>query len=74
MQALKHELLPPSLHYESPNPNIDFDNSPFFVNTALTPWKRGTGSRGARGSELPGDKRDERARGAGRSAGTEREQ
>jgi acyl transferase domain-containing protein/acyl carrier protein len=40
VQALKHELLPPSLHYESPNPNIDFVNSPFYVNTALTPWKR----------------------------------
>ena len=36
--ALKHQLLPPSLHYEQPNPKIDFENSPFFVNTQLTPW------------------------------------
>ncbi|MEM9219992.1 MAG: beta-ketoacyl synthase N-terminal-like domain-containing protein [Cyanobacteria bacterium P01_F01_bin.150] len=36
--ALKHQLLPPSLHYEQPNPEIDFENSPFFVNTQLTPW------------------------------------
>ncbi|MEM9218551.1 MAG: beta-ketoacyl synthase N-terminal-like domain-containing protein [Cyanobacteria bacterium P01_F01_bin.150] len=36
--ALKHQLLPPSINYEQPNPEIDFDNSPFFVNTHLTPW------------------------------------
>src|ERR1044071_6224769 len=30
--AINHKLLPPSLHYEEPNPNIDFANSPFFVN------------------------------------------
>ncbi len=37
--ALKHRLLPPSLHFEQPNPEIDFPNSPFFVNTRLTEWK-----------------------------------
>jgi amino acid adenylation domain-containing protein len=36
--ALKHQQLPPSLHFDSPNPAIDFDNSPFYVNTTLTPW------------------------------------
>ncbi|MEO0434836.1 MAG: beta-ketoacyl synthase N-terminal-like domain-containing protein [Cyanobacteria bacterium J06656_5] len=36
--ALNHKLLPPSLHYQRPNPEIDFDNSPFFVNTQLTSW------------------------------------
>ncbi len=29
--ALKHKILPPSLHYKSPNPRIDFANSPFYV-------------------------------------------
>jgi malonyl CoA-acyl carrier protein transacylase len=38
--ALKHELIPPSLHYTTPNPQIDFANSPFFVNTTLRPWPR----------------------------------
>ena len=33
--ALKYGELPPSLNYESPNPKIDFENSPFFVNTEL---------------------------------------
>ncbi|HEV7516553.1 MAG TPA: beta-ketoacyl synthase N-terminal-like domain-containing protein, partial [Thermoanaerobaculia bacterium] len=35
--------LPPSLHFESPNPNIDFASSPFAVNTALRPWPRQDG-------------------------------
>ena len=37
--ALRHRVLPPSLHYEQPNPNIDFEASPFFVNTHLQPWE-----------------------------------
>lgn len=37
--ALKHRQLPPSIHYETPNPKIDFDNSPFYVNTQLTAWQ-----------------------------------
>ncbi|MDQ1352539.1 MAG: hypothetical protein QG657_2845, partial [Acidobacteriota bacterium] len=36
---LKHRQIPPSLHYEKPNPKIDFENSPFFVNTQLREWK-----------------------------------
>ncbi len=39
--ALKHKQIPPSLHYERPNPQIDFDNSPFYVNTRLAEWKKG---------------------------------
>ncbi|MBV9789244.1 MAG: SDR family NAD(P)-dependent oxidoreductase, partial [Chloroflexi bacterium] len=38
--ALKHRQIPPSLHFESPNPEIDFPNSPFFVNTMLRDWQR----------------------------------
>ena len=38
--ALKHRELPPSLHYETPNPEIDFANSPFYVNARLRPWER----------------------------------
>jgi len=37
--ALKHKKIPASLHFETPNPRIDFDNSPFFVNTKLREWK-----------------------------------
>ncbi len=37
--ALAHKQLPPSLHFEDPNPQIDFVNSPFYVNTTLADWK-----------------------------------
>jgi amino acid adenylation domain-containing protein len=41
--AVESGELPPSLHFESPNPNIDFASSPFAVNTALRPWPRQDG-------------------------------
>ncbi|MEM9089167.1 MAG: type I polyketide synthase [Cyanobacteria bacterium P01_F01_bin.53] len=37
--ALKHKQLPPSLHFEKANPLIDFERSPFYVNTALQDWQ-----------------------------------
>ncbi len=37
--ALKHKQIPPSLHFEEPNPQIDFANSPFYVNTILSEWE-----------------------------------
>jgi len=39
--ALKHQMIPPSLHFEQPNPQIDFANSPFYVNTKLFDWQAG---------------------------------
>ncbi|MGA9773582.1 MAG: beta-ketoacyl synthase N-terminal-like domain-containing protein [Blastocatellia bacterium] len=38
--AIKHGLIPPSLHFEHPNPEIDFSGSPFYVNARLSDWKR----------------------------------
>jgi acyl transferase domain-containing protein/thioesterase domain-containing protein len=38
--SLKNGMIPASLNYSAPNPQIDFANSPFFVNTKLTPWVR----------------------------------
>ncbi len=45
--ALEHKLLPPSLHFQTPNPQIDFDGGPFFVNSAPRPWEIETGRRRA---------------------------
>ncbi|HKR63899.1 MAG TPA: amino acid adenylation domain-containing protein, partial [Thermoanaerobaculia bacterium] len=45
--ALNAEEIPPSLNFETPNPNIDFDNSPFFVNQTLRAWPRGDKPRRA---------------------------
>ncbi|MFP2932644.1 type I polyketide synthase, partial [Pyxidicoccus sp. 3LG] len=47
VKALEHGELPPSLHYERPNPAIDFDGSPFYVNAALKPWPSGSTPRRA---------------------------
>ena len=36
--ALRDKVLPPSVHCEHPNPDIDFAHSPLYVNTELKPW------------------------------------
>jgi 3-oxoacyl-(acyl-carrier-protein) synthase/SAM-dependent methyltransferase/acyl carrier protein len=36
--ALNHQQLPPSLHIEQLNPNVDWTNSPFYLNTQLRGW------------------------------------
>ncbi len=36
--CLKNRQIPASLHFNEPNPKIDFPNSPFFVNTKLSDW------------------------------------
>lgn len=43
LQALRHGQIPPSLNFESINPAIKIAESPFYVNTALTPWERRNG-------------------------------
>ncbi|MFC2141089.1 SDR family NAD(P)-dependent oxidoreductase [Acidobacteriota bacterium] len=37
--VLKHRLIPPQIHFETPNSKIDFENTPFYVNTCLQEWK-----------------------------------
>ncbi len=37
--CLKHRTVPGILHFRSPNPKIDFESSPFFVNNSLRPWE-----------------------------------
>ena len=39
-QALENEAIPPCVHFESPNPSIPFESTPFFVNAELQPWPR----------------------------------
>ena len=36
--ALQEKVLPPSVHCEHPNPDVDFAHSPLYVNTELKPW------------------------------------
>jgi acyl transferase domain-containing protein len=44
--ALEHSTIPPSINFSQPNSQIDFNNSPFYVNTRRLPWKtNGTARR-----------------------------
>ena len=36
--SLKNRQIPPSLNFQEPNSNIDFSNSPFYINTQLKDW------------------------------------
>ncbi|HET6762912.1 MAG TPA: beta-ketoacyl synthase N-terminal-like domain-containing protein [Longimicrobiaceae bacterium] len=44
VQALRHRQIPPSLHFKSPNRQIDFSGGPFYVATELQEWKAPAGS------------------------------
>lgn len=37
--AMRNKKIPATLHFCSPNPAIDFENSPFYVNNKLIDWK-----------------------------------
>jgi acyl transferase domain-containing protein/acyl carrier protein len=50
--ALKHQFIPPSLNFQQPNPEIDFTNSPFYVNTKLQQWETKENPRRAGVSSL----------------------
>jgi phthiocerol/phenolphthiocerol synthesis type-I polyketide synthase E len=45
--ALWHRKLPASLHFQEPNPAIDFAGSPFFVQSETGDWPPGGGPRRA---------------------------
>jgi len=45
--ALFHRKIPASLHFDRPNPSIDFSRTPFFVNAELRDWPEKTGPRRA---------------------------
>ncbi len=45
--ALKHRRIPPTLHYTRPNPEINFPETPFYVNTQAMEWNRGDEPRRA---------------------------
>lgn len=37
--VIQHKRIPPAVNFSQPNPKIDFENSPFFVNTQPLEWK-----------------------------------
>src|SRR5436305_6859643 len=42
--AMKYQQIPPTINVEEANPQIDWQNSPFFINTELREWKSRDGS------------------------------
>lgn len=45
--SMKHKTILPSLHFKTPNPNISFDKTPFYVNTEPAYWKEAAEPRRA---------------------------
>ena len=45
VQSLQHRQLPATLNYQSPNPDIELQDSPFVINDALTDWAGINGRR-----------------------------
>ncbi|MEM7349874.1 MAG: amino acid adenylation domain-containing protein [Acidobacteriota bacterium] len=45
--SLRHRQIPPSLHFEQPNPEIDFAGGSFYVNTELRDWPSAEAARRA---------------------------
>lgn len=43
--ALKHQEIPPTLHFNLPNSKINFMESPVYVNSEPAPWERETSPR-----------------------------
>ena len=41
VMALHHGILPPTIKVERPNPKLELEASPFYVNTEARPWIRG---------------------------------
>ncbi len=46
--SLKHQQIPPSLHFKDPNPYVDFDAIPVRIQQTLEPWP----TEGAMGKEM----------------------
>jgi polyketide-type polyunsaturated fatty acid synthase PfaA len=38
VMALHHRVLPPTIKVDEPNPELDLENSPFYLNTVMRPW------------------------------------
>ena len=38
--SLQHQKLPPTLNVNNPNPNLQLDNSPFYINVHCTDWSQ----------------------------------
>jgi polyketide-type polyunsaturated fatty acid synthase PfaA len=42
--ALHHKILPPTINISQPNPQLETENTPFYLNTETRPWIRAQGN------------------------------
>ncbi|MEU2608415.1 type I polyketide synthase [Streptomyces albus] len=47
VQTVRHGLIPPTLHFRKPNPQLNLESSPFYVNGELEEWEGATPRRAA---------------------------
>ncbi|MEH6526403.1 MAG: SDR family NAD(P)-dependent oxidoreductase [Sneathiella sp.] len=47
VEAMRHNVIPASLHYKTPNSRFDMDNSPFYVVDQSKEWQRSNSPRRA---------------------------
>ncbi|MFI7503303.1 SDR family NAD(P)-dependent oxidoreductase [Streptomyces sp. NPDC049687] len=47
VQTVRHGLIPPTLHFTTPNPQLKLESSPFYVNNELEEWEGPTPRRAA---------------------------
>jgi acyl transferase domain-containing protein len=45
--ALRHRELPPTIHFQTPNPKLEIDRTPFRISSVLEPWAASGGPRRA---------------------------
>jgi len=45
--SLYHRQIPATLYFEKPNPQLDLENTPFYVNSKLAEWQQGDSPRRA---------------------------
>ncbi len=43
--CMRHRQIPPSIHFEKPNPHIRLEETPFFISSQLAPWTVPAGER-----------------------------
>ncbi|MBY9078357.1 hypothetical protein KIH86_26320 [Paenibacillus sp. HN-1] len=43
LMAMKYRKIPPTIHFTKVNEHVDFESSPFFLNTELLEWKQTEG-------------------------------
>ena len=44
LMGIRSNVLPPTIKVQQPNPNLNIDDTPLYINTEMRPWVRGTES------------------------------